>query len=342
MGNAQLPPQPRAADRHPGHYSATLAFDRQRSFVLANVWSFVAIFVVSFACAAVIWLWMPGGPGARGFLAGVFLTAIGGFTAHWVSIASGSSTASMGQAAEEWTATELRRLRRKGWKTVNHVTFRKWDIDHIAVGPDGVIVVETKWRSKPLDLEDPDTWLAEAAERLHRNERDVAGHLGWGANQDARITSVLVVWGPLIEQASDEPLPSRHNVNVLAGGHLRRNLAELNESHLNSDEIDAIYNKLLAQAHRRDEGEATTWPTLRDTANRWLLRAGVGVAGTFVAALALNLGWWYFAAAAAMVIAGFAALRRTGWREPGIAWLVGSQLVTAALLVWIVVELVTG
>lgn len=342
MGTDDPPPQPRPADRHPGHYSASLAFERQRSFVLANLWTFVAIFVVSLACAAAIWLWMPGGPGARGFLAGVFLTSIGGFAAHWVSIASGSSTASMGQAAEEWTATELRRLRRVGWKTVNHLKFRQWDIDHIAVGPDGVIVIETKWRADELDLEDLDDFLEKAADRLLRNERDVAGHLGWGAKEDARITSVLVVWGPRIDQPNDEPLPTRHNVNVLAGEHLRRNLADLNEAHLSSDEIDAIYNKLLAQARRRDEPTATTWPTLRDTANRWLLRAGVGVAGMFVAALALNLGWWYFAAAAVMVAAGVAAMRRPTWRAPGIAWLAGSQVLTVALCGWILVELVTG
>jgi hypothetical protein len=339
---AESPAPPRSADRHPGHYSATLAFDRQRSFVLANAWSFAAILLVSLVCAAAIWRWMPGGPGVRGFLAGVFLTSIWGFAAHWVSIASGSSTASMGQAAEEWTATELRRLRRKGWRTVNHVTFRKWDIDHIAIGPDGVIVVETKWRADPLDLEDSDDFLEKAASRLYRNERDVAGHLGWGAKEDARITSVLVVWGPRIKQVGDEPLPSRHNVNVLAGEHLRRNLADLNETHLSSDQIDTIYNKLLAQARQRDEPGAATWPTLRDTANQWLLRASVGVAGTFVAALALNLGWWYFAAAAAMVIAGVVAMRQPAWRGPAIAWLIGSQLVTAALLVWIVAELVTG
>lgn len=323
----------RAADRRPGAYSAGLAFERQRSFVLANLLPLAGVLSSAAVVSAAIWFAAPGGAGARGFAAGLFLAGILGAVAHWVSIASGSAQASMGQAAEEWTATELRRLHRRGWRTVNHVMFRTWDVDHIAVGSDGVIVLETKWRSGRIDLDDPDGWLEAAAERLRRNERDVAGFLGWGARPDARVTSLLVVWGPEVGQDGDEPIRAPQGVNVLAGQHLRRNLEDLHEVHLEPAEVAAIHAKLLRQARSRDAHGGPPRPTLRDAANRWLLTFGAGLAGALLAVLALHLGWWYFAAAAVLAAAGLLVARTPGRRAPGLAWLIGSQAVTLALLV---------
>lgn len=332
--------QKRAADRQPGSYSAGVAFERQRSFVLANALALGALTAATVVLSAAIWFLSPGGPGARGFAAGLSLAATIGVLIHWVSIASGASQATMGQVAEEWTATELRRLRRKGWRTVNNVMFRTWDVDHIAVGPDGVIVVETKWRSGEVDLDDPDNWLTAAAERLHRNERDVAGHLQWGARKDARITSVLVVWGAEIDQCGDEPIESSHGVNVLAGRHLRRNLDELGDAHLTTDEINTIYDKLLRQARSRDQHPGSKKPTLRETANRWLWTIGAGLVGAMVALLALQLGWWFFGAAAVFAAGGVLAARTPAWRAPGLAWLIGTQSVTLIVVVWMAVEAV--
>jgi hypothetical protein len=42
------------------------------------------------------------------------------------------------------TAHELRRLHRAGWKSVHNLHFQSGDVDHVAIGPGGVVVIETK------------------------------------------------------------------------------------------------------------------------------------------------------------------------------------------------------
>jgi hypothetical protein len=65
---------------------------------------------------------------------------------------SGSTAMTVGASAEEWTASELRRHHR--WRLVNGLSL-KYEIDHIAVGSGGVLVVETKWSAQPWDDADP-------------------------------------------------------------------------------------------------------------------------------------------------------------------------------------------
>lgn len=182
----------------------------------------------------------------------------------------------MGAAAERWTSTELRRLRRKGRRTINHLVFRKGDIDHMAIGPEGVIVVETRWRSTTSEVEEHGQRLVDAARQVKRNERDVAGHLGWGARNDALITSLIVVWGPFVEQQEDEAPRIGDGVNVVAGAHLRAELDHLSEAHLTSDEVDASYSKLKKWVEQKDRWTAERAEperqTLAQIANSWMLR----------------------------------------------------------------------
>jgi len=332
----------RAADRHPGAYGAGLAFERQRAFVLANALRLGAVLVATAISVVGIWLWFPVGPGARGFVSGVFVTSVVGALSHWVSIASGASQASMGQVGEEWTATELRRLRRRGWRILNHVMFRTWDVDHIAVGPHGVFVLETKWRSGRIRLDDTDGldgWLAAAVARLHDDERDVARLLGWGSRTDAPIESVLVVWGQEIHQETDRPITASGGVQVVAGRNLRRYLGQPRHAALSPSEVDSLYGRLLEQARWRDDTDPLR-PTLHQTANRWLLAFGVAIAGSIVSlAAATLLLAWYFVAAGLLVAAGLAVARRPRWRALGVAWTVGTLVVTGLILVAVVAHL---
>ncbi len=335
-------PAPRTADRHVGAYSAGLAFDRQRSFIVANAPGIAIVVLLAGVGSLAVAFWIPGTSLLRAYAAGAFFAAAVGYLAHWVSVASGSTGSAMGQVAEQWTATELRRLRRRGWKYLNSVMFRRWDVDHIAVGPNGVIVIETKWRSDPVDLAQPDEYLLRAANRLHRDERDVAGHLGWGTavKPDAWITSVLVVWGPSITQSEEGLLRIRDGVYVLAGEHLRENLAELTEQALTSDEIDAVFDKLDTQARKRDGADSTTWRTVQDAAGHALAVALVGLLGAYLSLLATRLDWWYFAVAAVFAAGGVVGLRSPRVRPWARSWLIGTQLVTVAVAAAVLVQAV--
>ena len=79
----------------------------------------------------------------REFIVGGWVVFVGWLLWHQVVVESGSSTRDMGALAEQWTSNELRLLRDRGWRVINHVVLRHWDIDHVAVGPGGVLVVQT-------------------------------------------------------------------------------------------------------------------------------------------------------------------------------------------------------
>jgi hypothetical protein len=58
---------------------------------------------------------------------------------------TGTASLDIGALAETWTASELRPLRRNGWRIANHLLLRFGDIDHLLVDPNGVLIIETKW-----------------------------------------------------------------------------------------------------------------------------------------------------------------------------------------------------
>jgi hypothetical protein len=65
-----------------------------------------------------------------------------------VLIYSGTGPVMMGANAEEWTSAEVRAALPATWRLHDEVGFdNSWDVDHVLVGPAGVFVLETKWRS---------------------------------------------------------------------------------------------------------------------------------------------------------------------------------------------------
>ncbi len=89
---------------------------------------------------------------ARGALVGSACTSVLGWLAFWVVQASGTAPKMMGDQAERWTAGDLRKLRRREYKVVNAIMLKRWDIDHVLLGPSGAYAVETKWSATPWDL----------------------------------------------------------------------------------------------------------------------------------------------------------------------------------------------
>lgn len=47
--------------------------------------------------------------------------------------------------AEEWATSEVRKLAGRGWHVVDHIPFHDFDVDQVAIGPGGIIVLETTW-----------------------------------------------------------------------------------------------------------------------------------------------------------------------------------------------------
>jgi hypothetical protein len=68
------------------------------------------------------------------------------------------------------------------------------DIDHVLVGPGGVVVVESKWSADGWDLRTPDRVLAKAVDQVVANARSLRLWTAVKAS-GAPVRSVVVLWG---------------------------------------------------------------------------------------------------------------------------------------------------
>ncbi|MFP5318794.1 MAG: nuclease-related domain-containing protein [Acidimicrobiia bacterium] len=146
-------------------YARQQAWDRIGRY-LRKDWRFVAGVIALPPCAVVpVTVHQYEGP-ARWFIVG-FSVASGLWAAAMVTVLfSGAAGTIMGVLAESWTADTFRELSKPGWRVVNGVRLRRQaDIDHVAVGPAGILVVETKWTSVRSSLRAPSAELARSLER---------------------------------------------------------------------------------------------------------------------------------------------------------------------------------
>lgn len=236
-------------------------------------------------------------------------------------IFSGATTRYAGATAEEWTAIELRRLRREGWRLVNGLKVRgEYDVDHVVVGPGGALVVETKWSA--------DVWpmtaghggfmsdrLVDAARAARRNAGDVStllrGELGARA-----IRPLVVVWSP--GQPLDGPeARDLEGVTVVRGGALRQWLEKLEPGSLDPAAVVRAWSQLDKQARIRDDRDVEQG-TLRPTATRLLWQlAGQPLLGfivAFYASLAAGLAHDWRLWLLGLVLIGLVCL--VGLRRP--------------------------
>jgi len=120
-----------------------------------------------------------------------------------VIVYSGGVSWLVGAQAERWTDDILRGLG-PPWKIVHNVEFvagdppDTWtvDVDHIAVGPDRVLVIETKYSSDPVDLD---------AEKLAPRVRKAVNQVAWNAQRVPKLLAdtsapplvvpLVIYWG---------------------------------------------------------------------------------------------------------------------------------------------------
>ena len=84
--------------------------------------------LVGLAITAVLLAFIEGDFG-RGFILGAMLVGWSAALFVLVMQMTGTAARSMGASAEQWTASELRPLRKSGWRVINHVALRPWDIE---------------------------------------------------------------------------------------------------------------------------------------------------------------------------------------------------------------------
>jgi hypothetical protein len=167
----------------------------------------------------------------------------------WIAVTSADGSVSwrIGAQAEQWTAAELDALG-PSWLVEHDVPFPERafiaNVDHVAVGPHGVLAVETKWTSHEVDLGAPA--LAPEVERSIRQARAGAGRVRGlirRIDHGAEVIPVVVYWGPhVIAPAS--PFRRVDDVRIVAGGHGAEWRPRLSEARLDSDAIDKLATRV--------------------------------------------------------------------------------------------------
>lgn len=245
-----------ASDKRAGAWARSRAIRMRYDFIRRG-WLLVALWP-AVACAVAPAVLLVPHHDRPYIIGGLVASGIWG-ALYMVGTMSGASSVSMGALSEQWTASDLRRLKRRGWKLVNQVHFRRWDIDHMLLGPGGVIVVVTKFSA--------DGWtptrytarvIADAVNQAKRNATDIQLSLGKSVLPDSLVHSLVVLWG----RGDKKEIAEKHgSVQVLSGHLLPSWLAHLDDAGLEDATVpattgrSALADRLdhrIANRHRHD------------------------------------------------------------------------------------------
>jgi Holliday junction resolvase-like predicted endonuclease len=191
------------------------------------------------------------------YAVGAFVASVGWLVAVLVLLGSGTAPMMMGDIGEQWTAQELQKLRRQGWRMLHQVKLGVCgDIDHIAIGPAGVLVVETKWSRSTWNSED-DCFgrINMAVNGVKRRRRDVWGTLKTEIG-DAPVLAVVALWSAAAVDPDGLPTDRSDGVVVIRGNDLATWAGELPDAGLDAEAIDALRGWLAPQVEGRERYEA--------------------------------------------------------------------------------------
>ena len=335
-----------AGDGRAGSWASAKARRRHWQFI-RNGWGFIVGTATGAAAAISIALVVVRAEFLRGVIVGALTVGTIGALAMLVILMTGTGPTSMGATAERRTAGELRALKRAGWRVVNHFPMRAWDIDHVLVGPGGVIAVETKWSANGWTLDRPNERLNRAIDQVSGNAKSLRL---WHDLRSLGIESVIPVvflWGRNGEgsySAHAEPCTIA-GVTVIHGFEAARSWRATIESQpfartYDASEVQRMWDVLDRQVQRRDSHEEANSPPPPPTLTHiyWtavsVAAAALGsVIGT-LQALQLSNWWAWSAAVLVAAIAGMYVRRVRAMRLAAVGWLAG--LGGAALLVGVI------
>jgi hypothetical protein len=123
-----------AGDERAGDWARGQARRLQWHFIRRS-WRLLAGMLATAALVTSTLLIFVHGEFQRGLIVGAAVVGTVSALAVMVMQLTGTASISMGASAEQWTVSELRPLRKAGWKIINHVALQRWDIDHVLVGP---------------------------------------------------------------------------------------------------------------------------------------------------------------------------------------------------------------
>jgi hypothetical protein len=241
-----------ASDRRAGAWARAKARTTQLRFVRVNVWPLTVVVGAIVGSSVAVMPFLPSSFG-RGFFLGAGVAGSAGLIAVWTLQTTGTAATMMGDLAEQWTAGELRRLRRRGWRLVNHFSLRPWDIDHVLIGPGGVLAVETKWTTQPWILSPPEDRIRRAAAQAARNADDLRAWTALSAAGATEIKAAVVLWGADTHGVSPVLAVQRvDGVDVIVGPALHAWLRQVPDDVLTPETIEKAWEVLDHHLQGRD------------------------------------------------------------------------------------------
>jgi Nuclease-related domain len=140
-------------------------------------------------------------------------------------------------------------MRERGWHIVHSLEFEHFgDIDHVAVGPAGVLAIESKWTNVP--------WFVDG-DRLVTRGRDPIRQARAGARKirlflgskdvHVDVSPVVIAWGPGAAEGLQEP-QTVNGVLVLKGTDARAwlpILCDLTNRSVDGATAKGIYDRLV-------------------------------------------------------------------------------------------------
>lgn len=264
---------------------------------------------------------------ARGVLVAVGLVGVLSAMAIWIGQASGTAPSLTGDLGEQWTAHELRKLRRHGWVVVTHVSLRMRDIDHLLIGPGGVIAVQAKWSATAWTWHPIDQRIFDTARQAQALARDLSSWDELRSLGVRAVDSAVFLWGPGAHKVPcGAAIEETAVVTRRTATWWRRGLGH---DRLSPEQVERAWRAVdtLCRSRERSAAQSTTMPA---SPGEWLARmvfavvavcAGVLAITSLVATdlqWALSLAWWLLILAVSL-----AASRLGGVRYLGAAWVVG-------------------
>ena len=296
-----------ASSERAGAHSRRLIRQRHRELLRERWYVFAGVIVTgAIVCLAVKWLvWDP----VDAYLIG----AIGASTlwaCHSILTAvDGLAGKRFGVLGDEWTTSELQKLRKQGWRFVNHVMLDYGDVDHAVFGPSGFFAIDTKYRS---DWSMAERDLDQLAASARTQARKLQMRLGV---KTPKVQPVVAMWGPRLAGSYDDSF-ERDGVWFCPGRKLVDYLRELPTT-ANTEVIDEAYSRLDRYVERRDIGEQRELGepvrSVSDHINDLTIAAiamGVSLLGIVLPTNIPPEGVWSIATALLIITASVAVRRR--------------------------------
>jgi hypothetical protein len=303
---------------------------RRQLRLLRESWAFfavgasVALGLVAGAALAVH------GPFLRGVILGAGVAATLAGAAIMVLMLTGTAATGMGAVAEQWTASEIRALKRDGWLVVNHLLLKRRDIDHVLIGPAGVIAVETKWSSSGWDVVPPSALVLAAIEQVKANAHDLERWHFVHRQGIAAVQSVLFLWTAAEVGIPEPGAPVPVNgVTVITGTRSAlkwRETLTTSPTSLQPAVVRQLWRDVAEQTRVRDEHQARESP--QPPSYGAMYWSAVGAFLAVIASMSLSaqlaqLGhWWTLALGeVAATVLGVLACRIKILRVPSLGWI---------------------